>query len=140
MNKFTSCDDCISINKCFICVHKGIHLTDNFEAKPKKWKPKGGNYVFTTNSTCFSRNTLKQAESLAKKLRTLARLDSWICEHGYEKEFVEDEDNYYIFLNVAEDYWYISSQSNAKYINTAYLTEVGAKELAEKLNNKGVEL
>ena len=131
-------DDCY----CNQCIHQS--RKDNFE--PKQWKPTQKDYVpydilededkIPVFAPEFSRDNVEQVHDLVKRLKQLATLHAWACEHGYLKEYYYNGDNYFVYYNADPKImaWQIGIHDYTHSSNTIYMSEEGAEATANALN------
>jgi hypothetical protein len=125
------------------CIHSPEFESDYFE--PKQWEPKHiidvtatkGNLetleppVVRLNTFC---STGEQAEDLSKRLKQLAKLHAWACEHDY---LASDDLEEWATVYWSDMYneWGVDIAEDVTEITALKLTKEGAIKTAEALNN-----
>ena len=86
------------------------------------------------------RKTEEYAKKAAEHMRKRDRLAAFVYEHcGFEGEFIEGGENYYIFLDIDEEYDYTKEYEYPD-ICKQYMPESTARWLCEKMNSGEIVL
>jgi len=119
----------------------------------KKWKPKEGQKFLTGKLTVASTNfdmrhsilagmtgTEKELEQRAKILRRTARLHALACELGGAKEWVKDEQNWYVYKDENDNAWLSGWVDDYYEPSKVYMTKKCAEKICDMINNGEVEI
>lgn len=142
-------------NECWMRPQSMPDLNSDFDRwrvtipPPKLWEPKRGKWLIGIGGNTVNinkehvndgatRENEKQADSLAAKLRTIARLSAWVDEHNYNKDFIIGFPNFHIYEDNGN--WEYESSYHHFCPETIYMTKAGAIRLSKLLNTGEVKL
>jgi len=130
-----------------------IIIKPNKSPTMKKWSPKEGVNVLQGNLEVYKEDTYssqyiqagmtgteKELEQRAKILRRTARLHALACELGGAKEWVKDEQNWYIYKDENDNDWISGWVDDYYEPSKVYMTKECAVAIRHMINSGEVEL